>query len=147
MRNYDSARACFEEALALSEAAKGRGGPALIDLWEARIAVLYWYGSLLASIGDLDGALAYLGRHGEWACDSEHPQRAGHFFTAAAAVHLKKGMIDECLEDYRHAVDVTRTNHLAPQLGQALQAYGETLIRAWPRPRGARGLRRSLAGV
>ena len=37
-------------------------------------------------------------------------------------------MIDECLEDYRHAVEITRTNHLAPQLGQALQAYSDTLI-------------------
>lgn len=128
MRDFDRARACFEEALALSEPARGRGAPALVDLWEARMAVLYSYGSLLASSGDLDGALTYLGRNGEWACDRQNPQRAGQFFTAAAAVHLKNGMIDECLDDYRHAIEITRTNHLAPLLGQALQAYSETLI-------------------
>jgi tetratricopeptide (TPR) repeat protein len=112
----------------LSEPAKARGAPAVADLWEARLAVLYSYGTLLASIGDLDGALTHLGRQGEWMCDSRNPQRAGHFYTAAANVHLKKGMIDECLDDYRRAIEVTRTNHLAPQLGQALQGYGDTLI-------------------
>lgn len=128
MRNVDAARACFEEALALSEPARGNGAPALIDLWEARATVLYSYGSLLASIGDLDGALAYLGRDAEWAWNSNDPQRAGHFFTAAADVHLKQGQIDECLADYRHAIEITRANHLSPLLGQSLKAYGDTLI-------------------
>jgi tetratricopeptide (TPR) repeat protein/class 3 adenylate cyclase len=128
MRNFDRARACLEEALALSDPAKSRGAPALIDLWEARASVLYSYGSLLARTGDLDGALAYLGRDGEWTSDGQNPRHAGHFLTAAADVHLKKGMIEECLEDYRQAIDITRMKHVVPQLGQALQAFSDTLI-------------------
>jgi len=126
--NPEQARACLEEALTLSEPAKGRANPAFFDLWEARVPVLYSYGCLLARAGDLDGALAYLGADGEWTSQIHQPMREGHFFTAAAHVHLKKGMIAECLEDYRRAVEVTRRAHLAPQLGLALQLYGETLI-------------------
>ena len=126
MRNVDRARACFEEALALSEPSKTT--PGLNDLWQVRMAVLYSYGSLLASIGDLDGALMYLGGDGEWMRNRHDPFRAGTFLTAAADVHLRKGMIDECLDDYRQAIEIVRANHVAPQLGQTLEAYGSTLI-------------------
>jgi tetratricopeptide (TPR) repeat protein len=91
------------------------------------MAVLYSYGSLLASTGELDRALTYLGSTGEWTCD-RNPERTGDFLIAAANVQLQKGMIDECLADYRSAIEITRRNHLAPRLGRALQAYGETLI-------------------
>jgi tetratricopeptide (TPR) repeat protein/class 3 adenylate cyclase len=127
MGNLERARACLEEALQLSEPAKHRED-GHDDLWEARVSVLYSYGALLARCGDLDGALAYLGTDGEWMRDSRHPLRGAHFFTAAAHVHLRKGMIAECLEDYRRAIEITRRNCLAPQLAQALQSYGDTLI-------------------
>ena len=125
---HQQARACLEEALELSEPARGGEDLALLDLWESRVAVLYSYGCLLSQCGELDRALLYLGADGEWMRASQHPVRAGHFFTAAAHVHLKKGMIAECLEDYRRAIEVTRRAQVAPQLGQALQLYGETLI-------------------
>ncbi len=128
MGNLERARACLEEALQLSEPAKGCEDAVHHDLREARVAVLYSYGALLARCGDLDGALTYLGSDGEWMRNSRHPLREAHFFTAAAGVHLRKGMIAECLEDYRRAIDVTRRNRLAPQLAQALQSYGDTLI-------------------
>jgi tetratricopeptide (TPR) repeat protein len=127
MRDFDRSRQCFEEALTLSEPARGRGAASLFDLWEARMAVLYSYGSLLASTGELDRSLTYLGSSGEWTCD-QNPERAGDFLIASANIQLRKGMIDEGLDDYRRAIEITRANHLAPRLGRALQSYGETLI-------------------
>ena len=125
--DFDRARTCFDEALVLSEPA--RGAPeGSTDLWEARASVLYSYGSLLARTGDLDGALTYLGSNAEWACAHRNPERVGNFLTAVANVYLKKGMIDECLEHYRRAIEVTRTSQVAPALGRALHAYAETLI-------------------
>jgi serine/threonine protein kinase/tetratricopeptide (TPR) repeat protein len=123
-----NARACFEEALDLSAPAKGFDDPVVVDLWQPRVSVLYSYGCLLSRCGELDRALEYLGRDGEWKRFSQNPGRAGHFHTAAAYVHLKKGMVAECLEDYRAAIDITRRNHVFPQLGPALQLYGETLM-------------------
>jgi tetratricopeptide (TPR) repeat protein/class 3 adenylate cyclase len=126
--DVERARACFEEALALSVPAKDGEDLSLLDLWRTRVSVLYSYGCLLARCGELDRALEYLGRDGEWKRESENPGRAGHFHAAAAHVHLKKGMVAECLEDYRRAIEITRRNHIFPQLGQALQLYAETLM-------------------
>ena len=64
----------------------------------------------------------------EWKRASDHPVHAGHFHSAAAHVHLKLGMVDECLEDYRQAIEISRRNHVFPQLGQALKLYAETLM-------------------
>jgi serine/threonine protein kinase/tetratricopeptide (TPR) repeat protein len=126
--DVDKARASYEEALELSAPAKGGEDLALLDLWGSRVSVLFTYGCLLARCGELDRALHYLGRDGEWKGASAHPVRAGHFNTAAAHVHLKMGMVAECLEDYRQAIEITRRNHVFPQLGQALQLYAETLM-------------------
>jgi len=126
--DLEHARACFEEALDLTAPAKGGHNPAFLDLWGPRVSVLYSYGCLLSLRGELERALEYLGRDGEWKGVSEYPGRAGHFHTAAAHVHLKMGLVDECLEDYRQAIDITRRHHVFPQLGQALQLYAEALM-------------------
>ena len=125
---HERARVSLEEALELSEPARDGADPACRDLWEARLAVLYSYGNLLARCGELDRALEYLGRDGEWMQENQNPIRVGNFFTAAAHVHLRKGMVAESLEDYRHAIAITRKAQLAPQLAQALLLYGEMLI-------------------
>ena len=126
--DLEHARACFEEALDLTAPATGGHNPAFLDLWGPRVSVLYSYGCLLSLCGELERALEYLGRDGEWKGVSEYPGRAGHFHTAAAHVHLKMGLVDECLEDYRQAIDITRRHHVFPQLGQALQLYAEALM-------------------
>jgi tetratricopeptide (TPR) repeat protein len=126
--DLEKARACLEEALELSAPAKGGEDPAFHDMLNARISALYAYGCLLARCGELDRAIDYLGRHGEWRVASQHPVHAGHFHTAAAHVHLKMGRVAECLEDYREAIEISRRNHVFPQLGQALQLYAETLM-------------------
>jgi serine/threonine protein kinase/tetratricopeptide (TPR) repeat protein len=127
MGAFERARACLEEALAISEPARGGLDPAFADVWQPRLHVLFSYGSLLARCGELDRALAYLGPEGE--CAKYHPRHhAAYFLMAAADVQLRKGLIAECLDSVRSAIDINEREHFAPQLVQALRLYGQTLI-------------------
>jgi serine/threonine protein kinase/tetratricopeptide (TPR) repeat protein len=128
LRDYTQARACFEEALEISEPARDGENPACLDLWSPRVSVLYAYGCLFAKCGELDRALEYLGPDGEWRHESQHPRRAAHFNTAAASVYLQMGRFEEGLVAFREVIEITRKNRVLPQLGQALHQYGETLM-------------------
>jgi tetratricopeptide (TPR) repeat protein len=128
LRDYTQARVCFEEALSISEPARGGENLAYFDMWEPRVSALYSYGCMLAHCGELNRALEYLGPDGEWRRESQHPSRAGHFNTAAAGVYLKMGRFEEGLAAFREAIEITRRNRVLPQLGQGLHHYGETLM-------------------
>ena len=127
MGRLERARACLEEALTISEPARGGLDPAFADVWQSRVHVLFSYGCLLARCGELDEALAYLGPEGE--CAKHHTRHhAAYFLLAAADVQLRKGMVAESLNSFRSAIDLNRRAHFAPQLVQALRLYGQTLI-------------------
>lgn len=127
MGKFDRARACLEEALTISEPARGGLDHAFADVWQPRLHVLFSYGSLLARCGELDRALTYLGPEGE--CARHHPRHhAAYFLLAAADVQLRKGLVAECLDSMRKAIDINERAHFAPQLVQALRLYGVTLL-------------------
>ena len=58
MGNLERARGYLQEALDISEPARGGLDPALADVWQSRVHVLFTYGCLLARRGELDEALA-----------------------------------------------------------------------------------------
>jgi tetratricopeptide (TPR) repeat protein len=128
LRDYTQARACFEEALKISEPARDGQNLAHLDMWEPRVSALYSYGCLLSQCGELERALECLGPDGEWRRESQHPSRAGHFNIAAAGVYLKMGRFEEGLAAFSEAIEITRKNRALPQLGPALHLYGETLM-------------------
>jgi tetratricopeptide (TPR) repeat protein len=47
---------------------------------------------------------------------------------AAADVQLRKGLVAECLDSIRSAIDINERARFAPQLVQALRLYGQTLL-------------------
>ena len=122
----ERARACLEEALEVSDPARDHN-PAFPDLWEPRLGVLHTYGCLLARQGELDRALAYLGPDAEWSRDAD-PLHVAHFSSAVAHVYLQRGEINECLAAYGTAIEASRRADLAPELAQALEPLGETLL-------------------
>jgi serine/threonine protein kinase/tetratricopeptide (TPR) repeat protein len=145
MGQVERARACLEEALAISEPARGGLDPAFADVWPPRLHVLFSYGDLLARCGELDHALAYLGPDSESA--TYHPRHhAAYFLVLAAVVQLRKGLVAECLDSVRRAIEINEHERLAPQLVQALRLYGETLI-GLGREREALAPLRHAAGV
>ncbi|HXW07338.1 MAG TPA: tetratricopeptide repeat protein [Vicinamibacterales bacterium] len=125
--NFERARDCLEEALALSEPGRGGSDPAFAELWRKRLYVLYSYGALLSACGELDRALEYLGPQGEWWSEHERPLVGPFFLAAAAQVHLRKGMLAESLDSYRQAIELSRRVRYAPMLAQVLQLAGNLL--------------------
>jgi tetratricopeptide (TPR) repeat protein/class 3 adenylate cyclase len=128
MGEQQRARACLEEALTLSNPAKGGEDPQFLAVWETRLAALYSYGCLLAAQGELDRALDFLGPTGEWSREKKNPLRGAQFFIAEASVHLRRGATTECLAAYERAIELSKRFQFAPQLGQALQLYAKTLM-------------------
>lgn len=118
MGEYARAIASFEEALAI---------PGLAHDQYSLVYSLQNIGNVYRSLGQLDRALEYLHRANDLARGHLLPIQRSFHLVAIAHILLQQGRIDESLQTYREAVEVSRRARYADGLVQSLRPLGEVL--------------------
>ncbi len=96
--------------------------------WQKRSAVKVVIGAVHRELGDIDTALRYLEDAANEAMACRNPIQASFALSQLAHVHLQQGRIEESLQTYWRAVDLTRRGGHTEGLVQSLRSVGEVLV-------------------
>ena len=116
----EQAMAILEEALELSEEIEG--------LFLKRTFILHNLANVHRQLGDESRALEYLSQARTLTVEKRLPIQLSFHFTSTAHIYLRQGRVEESLELYREAVQLTRTARFVPGLAQTLRFLGEVLL-------------------
>jgi class 3 adenylate cyclase/Tfp pilus assembly protein PilF len=119
MGEYERARQYLEEALAL---------PVAIEDPVKCAYVLQNLANVHRALGNTDLALSYLHRGEEQTRHLKLPIQRSFHLTAIAHIYLEQGRIEESLEVYGEAVEMSRKARHADGLAQSLRMLGEALF-------------------
>ncbi len=126
---HERARAQLLEGLELSERIIAASTEAAIhdDVKLKQCYLLHNLANLSRRGGDMEGGLAYLERARRTA-GKRLPIQLSYHYTSLAHVHLAMGRIDEAVDFYRAAVELTRQARFVPGLVQSLRMLGGILL-------------------
>ena len=126
---HERARAYLLQGLALSDRiiAETADGAVRGEVELKQCYLLHNLANVSREAGDVVGALAYLERAREIA-GKRLPIQLSYHYTSLAHMHLQLGRIDEAVELYRAAVELTRQARFVPGFAQSLRMLGEVLL-------------------
>ena len=129
LRDYERAQIYLDEGLALSERIiAGTTDAALrAEVELKQCYLLHVIGNVSREVGEVERGLKYLERAQRLA-GKQLPIQLSYHYTSLAHVHLQMGRVDEAVEFYRSAVELTRQAKYVPGLVQALRILGEVLL-------------------
>ena len=127
--DHQRARAHLIEGLELSErivtGATDAAVRAEVELKQCYL--LHILANVSREVGDVDRALEYLER-ARLTAGKRLPIQLSYHYTSLAHLHLQMGRIEEAVELYRAAVELTRQARFVPGLVQSLRMLGEVLL-------------------
>ncbi|MBK5189396.1 MAG: tetratricopeptide repeat protein, partial [Gemmatimonadaceae bacterium] len=127
---YDSAQERLVEGIELSERIQSGSEDAAVksDVAVKQFYLIHILANVYRQMGETDRALELMQRVTDSAMGERLPIQLSYHYTAMAHLCLQAGRIDECLEHYRAAIDLTRRANFVPGLSHSLRVLGEVLL-------------------
>jgi tetratricopeptide (TPR) repeat protein len=125
---YDRARTYLQEGLDLSDRLIAAGDAAVkADVELKQCYLLHSLANVCRESGDAELAMVYLERARQTA-GKRLPIQLSYHETSIAHIYLQSGRLQEAIECYRSAVELTRWAEYVPGLVQSLRMLGEVLL-------------------
>ncbi|HEY7877655.1 MAG TPA: tetratricopeptide repeat protein, partial [Gemmatimonadaceae bacterium] len=130
LRRYDMAQQRLVEGIELTERVLAGNADAATksDVALKQHYLLHNLANVYRALGESERALELMRRATESPAGERLPIQLSYHFTSIAHLCLQAGRIDESLEHYRAAIDLTRRANFVPGLSHSLRVLGEVLL-------------------
>jgi serine/threonine protein kinase/tetratricopeptide (TPR) repeat protein len=127
---YEEAKARLTEGIELSERILAQTPDAAVknDAAVKQFYLIHILANVYRQVGESERALDIMQRATESTIGERLPIQLSYHYTAVAHLSLEAGRIDESLDHYRTAIDLTRRANFVPGLSHSLRVLGEVLL-------------------
>jgi len=127
---FEDAKARLTEGIELAERILSRTADPAVrnDAAVKQFYLIHILANVYRELGQSERALALMQRATESTIGERLPIQLSYHYTAIAHLSLQAGRIDECIEHYRTAIDLTRRANFVPGLSHSLRVLGEVLL-------------------
>jgi ATP-dependent transcriptional regulator len=127
---YQSAEERLVEGIDLSERILAGTADAAVksDVAVKQFYLMHNLANVYRQLGETDRALELMQHLTESTMGERLPIQLSYHYTTLAHLCLQAGRIDQCLEHYRAAIDLTRRANFVPGLSRSLRVLGEVLL-------------------
>jgi len=127
---YEDAQERLAEGIDLSERILALTEDAAVknDVAVKQFYLIHILANVYRQLGESERALELMQRVSESTIGERLPIQLSYHYTALAHLCLQGGRIDESLEHYRSAIDLTRRANFVPGLSHSLRVMGEVLL-------------------
>jgi tetratricopeptide (TPR) repeat protein len=127
---YEDAKARLTEGIELSERILSRTSDTAVknDAAVKQFYLIHILANVYRQLGESERALELMQRATESTIGERLPIQLSYHYTAIAHLSLEAGRINESLEHYHTAIDLTRRANFVPGLSHSLRVLGEVLL-------------------